>query len=513
MLTVAGAYTDLVTAKSHPSQSAPPSHVPPSGVVTPALVHELERIVDPEFVMSRPEDLLVYEYDATIDRARPQVVVLPDTTEEVSAVVKAARRAEVPVTPRGAGTGISGGALAAVGGIVVALTRMKRVLEVDSANRLAVVEPGVVNLDLSRAVAKYGLYYAPDPSSQRACTIGGNVAENAGGPHTLAQGATTSHVVGLEVVLADGSVVQLGGRTRDVPGYDLTGAFVGSEGTLGITTKVTVRLSRLPESTRTLLAIFNHLDDASNAVSAIIAAGLVPSALEMMDKMIIHAVEQALQCGYPLDAEAVLLIELDGLEETTAEQADEIDDICKGSGAREVRRAVEQADRDLLWAGRKSSLSALGRYFPNFYVLDGVVPRTKLVEVLRDTNAVAARHGLAVANVFHAGDGNLHPNLLFDERVPGATDAVLAAGAEIMRVCVDAGGSITGEHGVGLEKRDFMSWLFSDADLDAMASLKQAFGADECFNPCKAFPTHRGCGEVDAVRTQAVATRMGGAYV
>ena len=300
----------------------------PSGVVTEALLVELRQAVGPRFVLSAPEDLLAYEYDATIERARPQAVVLPETAEQVAAVVKAARRFDVPVIPRGAGTGISGGALAAVGGVVVALTRMKRILEIDAENRIAVVEPGVVNLDLSQAVAKHGLFYAPDPSSQRACTIGGNVAENAGGPHTLANGATTNHVLGLELVLADGTMTWVGGRTRDVPGYDLTGAFVGSEGTLGIATKIVVRLMRTPESTRTLLAIFDRIDDASNAVSAIIAAGILPSALEMMDKMIIHAVEQALHCGYPLDAEAVLLIEVDGLEEATAEESIEISDIC-----------------------------------------------------------------------------------------------------------------------------------------------------------------------------------------
>ncbi len=481
----------------------------PRGAITAALIRELEAAVGKQYVLSTPDELLLYEYDATIDRARPQIVVLPETAEEVAAAVRIARRFDVPVTPRGAGTGISGGALAATGGVVIALTRMRRILEVDSENRIAIVEPGVVNLDLSKSVAKYGLYYAPDPSSQRACTIGGNVAENAGGPHTLALGATTNHVLGLELVLADGTITWVGGRTRDLPGYDLAGAFVGSEGTLGIATKIAVRLMRLPESTRTLLAIFNRLDDASNAVSSIIAAGIVPSALEMMDRMIIHAVEQALHCGYPLDAEAVLLIEVDGLDESTAEQAEDIERICREAGAREVRLAVEQADRDLLWAGRKSSLSALGRYFPNFYVLDGVVPRTRLVEVLRASNAVAEKFGLAVANVFHAGDGNLHPNLLFDERVPGTTEKVLQAGAEIMRLCVDAGGSITGEHGVGLEKRDFMAWLFDDADMAAMSYLKRAFGADERFNPCKAFPTHRGCGEVAAAHVQRTAAAIG----
>jgi glycolate oxidase len=485
------------------------TQAPARGVVTPACVRELQRAVGRERVIATPEELIAFEYDGTIERGVPQAVVFPESTEHVAAAVRVAHRYGVPVIPRGAGTGLSGGAIAAVGGVVVALTRMKRVLEVDPVNRLAVVEPGVVNLDLSRAVAEHGLYYAPDPSSQRACTIGGNVAENAGGPHCLAYGATTNHVLGVEIVLADGEVVWIGGRSRDVPGYDLTGAFVGSEGTLAIATKIIVRLMKLPESTRTLLAIFNSVDDASNAVSAIIAAGILPSALEMMDRNIIAAVEPVLHAGYPLDAEAVLLIEVDGLEEGTSEQADAIHAICESNGAREVRIAVRAADRELLWAGRKSSISALGRLYPNYYVLDGVVPRTRLPEVLRQTYAIAERYGLAVANVFHAGDGNLHPNLLFDERVPGTTAKVLEAGAEIMRLCVDAGGSITGEHGVGLEKRDFVPWIFDDADLAAMARLKTAFGAGELYNPCKAFPTSKGCGEVTSARVQRLASALG----
>jgi glycolate oxidase len=478
-------------------------------VVSGAVIRELERALSREQVISSPEELIAYEYDGTIERGKPQVVVFPQSTEQVAAAVRIAHTHGLPVTPRGAGTGLSGGALAAIGGVVVALTRMKRILEVHAADRIAVVEPGVVNLDLSRAVAGLGLYYAPDPSSQRACTIGGNVAENAGGPHCLAYGATTNHVLGVEVVLADGEVVWLGGWNRDVPGYDLTGAFVGSEGTLAIATKIVVRLMRLPESTRTLLAIFDTVDDASNAVSSIIAAGIVPSALEMMDRNIIAAVEPVIHAGYPLDAEAVLLIEVDGLEESTAEDAAAVDAICRASGAREVRLAVAVADRDRLWAGRKTSISALGRLYPNYYVLDGVVPRTKLVQVLRQTYAIAERYGLAVANVFHAGDGNLHPNLLFDERIEGTKERVLAAGAEMMRACVDAGGSITGEHGVGLEKRDFIGWIFDAGDLATMAHLKTAFKAGERYNPCKAFPTHKGCGEVTQARVLRTAAAIG----
>ena len=480
-------------------------HPRPRGVVTREVVRELERALGRERVISTPEELIAFEYDGTIERGKPEAVVFPETTEQVAAAVRVAHRFDVPVIPRGAGTGLSGGSVAAVGGVVVALTRMKRVLEIDAVNRIAVVQPGVVNLELSRAAAAYGLYYAPDPSSQRACTIGGNVAENAGGPHCLAMGTTTNHVLGCEIVLADGEVVEIGGRTRDVPGYDLVGAFVGSEGTLAIVTTVIVRLSRTPESTRTLLAIFDSVDDASNAVSAIIGAGIVPAALEMMDRNIILAVEPVLHCGYPLDAEAVLLIEVDGLEESTSEQADAVDAICRRNAAREVRIAADAAGRELLWAGRKTSISALGRLYPNYYVLDGVVPRTRLPEVLRETYAISERYGFAVANVFHAGDGNLHPNLLFDEREPGVTARVLEAGAEIMRACVAAGGTITGEHGVGLEKRDFMSWIFSPEDLHAMAGLKAAFDAGENYNPCKAFPTHKGCGEVSQARVQRAA--------
>ena len=482
---------------------------PQTGTVTREVIRALERAVGREHVIATREELIAFEYDGTIERGKPQAVVLPETTQQVSDAVKVAHRFSVPVIPRGAGTGLSGGAVAAVGGVVIALTRMKRIVDVDVLNRIAVVEPGVVNLDLSRAVAPYGLFYAPDPSSQRACTIGGNVAENAGGPHCLALGKTTNHVLGLELVLADGEIVEIGGTSRDVPGYDLTGAFVGSEGTLAIATKITVRLSRIPESTRTLLAIFDRVDDASAAVSSIIGGGMVPSALEMMDRNIIRAVEPVLHAGYPEDAEAVLLIEVDGLEEATIEQATAVDAHCRRNGAREVRMAVDAPGRELLWAGRKSSISALGRLFPNYYVLDGVVPRTKLPAVLAETYAIAERFGLAVANVFHAGDGNLHPNLLFDEREEGATARVLEAGAAIMRACVDAGGSITGEHGVGLEKRDYISWIFNDDDLRAMSLLKRAFKADDRYNPCKAFPTHHGCGEVTQARIERLAAKLG----
>jgi glycolate oxidase len=473
------------------------------------LVRRLERVVGRDGVLWRPEELLAFEYDGTIEKALPQAVVFPADAQQVAEVVRLALEAGQPVVPRGAGTGLSGGSVAALGGVVVALTRMKRILEIDTVNRFAVCEPGVVNLELSKAAEPHGLYYAPDPSSQRACTLGGNVAENAGGPHCLAYGVTTNHVLGLEVVLPDSSIVWLGGKARETPGYDLRGVFIGSEGTLGIVTKIVVRLLRMPEATRTLLAIFDEVDQASEAVSAIISRGILPSALEMMDREIIRAVEPALHVGYPLDAGAVLLIEVDGLREAVAEQAAAVRDVCLAQGAREVREAEEAEERARLWAGRKGSISALGRLAPNYYVLDGVVPRTKLPVVLRKVYATCKRYGFPVANVFHAGDGNLHPNILFDERKPGETARVLELGAEIMRLCVEAGGSITGEHGVGYEKRSFMEWIFSPADLDAMAKVKAAFGSNELYNPCKLFPTGKGCGEVTQARFERAMARAG----
>ncbi|MCH7812092.1 MAG: FAD-binding protein [Chloroflexi bacterium] len=473
------------------------------------VVRRLERAVGRNGVLWRPEEIIAFEYDGTIERAQPQAVVFPTSSEQVSQVVRIALDAGLPVTPRGAGTGLSGGAVAALGGVVVALTRMKRIIEIDTHDRLAIVEPGVVNVDLSKAAAPFDLYYAPDPSSQRVCTLGGNVAENAGGPHCLAYGVTTNHVLGLEVVLPNGEIAWLGGRARQTPGYDLRGVFVGSEGTLGIATKIVLRLLRRPEATHTLLAIFDEVAQASEAVSAIIGHGIVPSALEMIDREVIRAVEPALHVGYPLDAGAVLLIEVDGLRETVAEEAAAIREVCDAAGAREVREAQEAAERERLWAGRKGAIGALGRLAPNYYVLDGVVPRTKLPEVLRKVYETAERYGFPVANVFHAGDGNLHPNILFDSRKPGETARVLEAGAEIMRLCVDAGGTISGEHGIGLEKRSFMDWIFTEEDIAAMAKVKAAFGGSDLYNPCKIFPTGKGCGEVSQANIERVMAQAG----
>jgi len=477
------------------------------------LVRELQAAVGRRWVLHTPEDLLVYEYDATIDRGLPEVVVLPESAEQVAAVVRIARQHGVPVTARGAGTGLSGGAIPCEGGVVVVTARLNRILEVDPDNRLAVVEPGVINLDVSHAVAPHGLYYAPDPSSQKACTIGGNVAENAGGPHCLRYGVTTNHVLGLEIVTAEGDIVWLGGKTPDSPGYDLTGVVVGSEGTLCIVTKVIVRLLHRPPSTITLLAIFDEVDQASEAVSAIIGQGILPAALEMMDRATMEAVEAAVQAGYPPDAGAVLLIEVEGLEEEAHQQADAVRELCQDLGARELRIGFSLEERERLWAGRKGALGALGRLAPSYYILDGVVPRTKLPTVLRGVYEACDRFGFRVANVFHAGDGNLHPNVLFDERVPGATRRVLELGEEIMRLCVDAGGSITGEHGVGYEKRNYMAWIFSPEDLEVMAGLKAAFAAGDGFNPAKIFPSSKGCGEVSSRMKAAIAAVGPEAYV
>jgi glycolate oxidase len=482
-------------------------------VANRTLIRDLRRAVGGKWVLHNPEDLLVYEYDATIERGLPEAVVLPEDADEVAEVVRIARRHGAPVTARGAGTGLSGGAIPCDGGVVIVTSRMNRILELDPENRIAVVEPGVINLHVSNAVAPHGLYYAPDPSSQKACTIGGNVAENAGGPHCLRYGTTTNHVLGLEIVTVEGDLVWLGGKTPDSLGYDLTGLIVGSEGTLCIVTKVILRLMDLPRSTVTLLAIFDEVAQASHAVSAIIGQGMVPAALEMMDRNTMRAVEEAVHAGYPPDAGAVLLIEVDGLEEDTREQAQSVRALCEEMGARELRIGFSAEERERLWAGRKGALGALGRLAPSYHILDGVVPRTKLPAVLRGVYEACDRFGFQVANVFHAGDGNLHPNVMFDERVPGATQRVLELGGVIIRLCVDAGGTITGEHGVGYEKRDYMSWIFSEDDMEVMARVKVAFGTDDAFNPGKIFPSPKGCGEASSRAKAAIARAGPDAYV
>ncbi len=464
------------------------------------LRRELESIVGRGAVLSDPDELLVYESDGlTLFRALADFVVLPTSAEHVAAIVRLANREELPFVARGAGTGLSGGCLPAEGGIVLSLMRMNRVLEIDYDNQLAVVEPGLVNLHLSWAVGPQGYYYAPDPSSQQACTIGGNVANNSGGPHTLKYGVTVNHVLGLEVVMPDGEIVWLGGRTREAQGYDLAGIFVGSEGTFGIATKVVVRLLRKPQAVKTVLAVFDRVEHASAAVSAVIARGLVPAAVEMIDQLTIQAVEDAFDCGYPRDAAAALLVELDGLLPGMELQTARIVEACRDSGAREVRTAQDEAERQRLWKGRKSAFGAYGRVSPAYMVMDGVIPRTKLPYVLGRVNEIVAAHGLRVGNVFHAGDGNLHPNILYDPRIPGEEARVVAAGAAIMKLCAEVGGSISGEHGIGLEKADFMPFIFSVADLDFMQRLKRAFNPTGRCNPGKVFPTRKSCGEAGPV--------------
>jgi len=466
----------------------------------PDLRRQLEAIVGRGGVLSDPAELLVYESDGlTLFRALADFVVFPTSAEQVAEVVRLANREDLPFVARGAGTGLSGGCLPAEGGLVISLMRMNRVLEVDYENQIAVVEPGLVNLHLSWAVGPQGYYYAPDPSSQQACTIGGNIANNSGGPHTLKYGVTVNHVLGLEVVLPDGEIVWLGGRTRETPGYDLPGIFVGSEGTFGIATKIVVRILRKPQAVKTVLAVFDEVAHASAAVSEIIARGLVPAAVEMIDQLTIAAVEDAFGCGYPRDAAAALLVELDGLAAGMEAQAERIVAACRDSGAREVRTARDEAERQLLWKGRKSAFGAYGRVSPAYMVMDGVIPRTKLPYVLDRVNAIVAAHGLRVGNVFHAGDGNLHPNILYDPRRPGEEARVVAAGAEIMKLCAEVGGSISGEHGIGLEKADFMPFIFSAADLRFMQRLKDAFNPEGRCNPGKVFPTRKSCGEAGAV--------------
>ncbi|MSQ25062.1 MAG: FAD-binding protein [Dehalococcoidia bacterium] len=461
-----------------------------------SLVAALQRIVGADAVLHAPDDMVVFEYDASIGKHAPQAVVAPATTAQVAAIVRLANAAGVPIVPRGAGTGLSGGAVAPRGGVVIAMTRMTRILEMDAVNRMAVVEPGVVNYKLSQVAHRYGLHYAPDPSSQKVCTIGGNIAENSGGPHCLAYGVTTNHALGMEVVLPSGEAMWMGGKEQDRPGYDLTGLFVGSEGTIGIATKIVVRLTPNPEAVRTMVAAFPEMEQASGAVSAIIARGIVPAALEMIDAMTITAVRPLMPDATYMDgAAAVLLIEVDGLRESTVEEAALVEAVCREQGATQFVTATRAEERERLWWARKNAFGALGRLAPNYYILDGVVPRTKLTPVLRQVNEIGKRYGFPIANVFHAGDGNLHPCVAFDERIAGQSERVLEAGAEIMQACIDAGGSITGEHGVGLEKKKFMPLIFSADDLAAQEKLKAAFGATELFNPCKVLPSGAGCGD------------------
>jgi glycolate oxidase len=460
----------------------------------PALTEAVEKIVGRRRYLHKPEDLANYEYDGSIDKARPDLVAFPQSTEEVAALVKLSRERGIPITGRGAGTGLSGGAIARAGGIMISFARMNRILEIDLPNERAVVEPGLVNLDLTLAVESDGYFYAPDPSSQRACTIGGNVSENSGGPHTLAYGVTTNHVLGLEVVLPDGSVLNTAGP--DLPGYDLTGLLVGSEGTMALVTKVTVRLMRKPEAVKTILAVFDATEDAGNTVAEITARAITPVAVEMLDGVLLRMVEEATHAGYPLDAAAVLLIELEGLTEAVEEQTDQIREACASCNVREFRVARDAQERDLLWKGRKNAFGAVGRFAPSYYTQDGVVPRTQTCPTLKFIYGVSERYGLTISNIFHAGDGNLHPLILFDHRIPGQLEKVREASDEILKWCISVGGSITGEHGVGMEKNEMMEHQFSSDTLETIARFKSLFDPECRLNPGKVLPTGRGCMEI-----------------
>jgi len=483
-----------------------------ASVLTPAqqseLSQQLRALLGPDAVVDRPDELLVYECDAyTLEKNPPNAVVLPRSTEQISQVVKLCAKLNVPIIPRGAGTSLSGSLLAVTGGVVISLARMNRVLSVDVRNRRALVEAGCVNAWITNAVKSHGLLYAPDPSSQPACTIGGNVAMNSGGPHTLKYGVTTDHVLGFEMVLPDGEVVWLGTTPdggEDVDGYDLRGAAIGCEGMFGVITRVLVRLIRAPQGYKTLLGVFETVDDASQTVSDIIAAGIVPGAMEMMDQLITQAIEAAYKFGFPLDAGAVLIVELDGLAAGLERQAQRVIEICRQNKAREVRVAKSEQERADLWKCRKRAFGAIGRLSPNFLTQDGVVPRSKLPEIMRFIRCCSEKYGLRIPNVFHAGDGNIHPLILYDERDPEQVREAVQAGNDILEKCIALGGSVTGEHGIGVEKMDLMSKQFTKDDLDAMQMLRRVFDPDHRCNPHKMFPGSKRCSDF-APRKQAAA--------
>jgi glycolate oxidase len=456
----------------------------------------IDKLLGPRGYLSLPEDLTLYEYDGSVDKARPDLVVFPRSAEDVAAIVRLSKEHNLPIVGRGAGTGLSGGAIPRAGGIVISFARMNRVLEIDLDNERAVLEPGVVNLEITQAVERQGYFYAPDPSSQKACTIGGNVAENAGGPHTLCYGVTTNHVLGIEAVLPDGTTITTGGKSTDLPGYDLTGLLTGSEGTMALTTKITVRLMRQSEMVKTILAIYDQVDDCADSVAEITARAITPAAIEMLDGVMLRMVEEATHAGYPMDAAAVLLIELEGLKEAVEEQAAQLEASCLKCRAREVRIARSAEERELLWKGRKNAFGAVGRVSPSYYVQDGVVPRTKIAPTLRHIQKVSEKHRLTISNIFHAGDGNMHPIILFNPHNAGELERAKAAGDEILRFCVAEGGSITGEHGVGMEKMELIAEQFSDDSLEMIGRFKNLFDPACRLNPGKMLPTGKGCMEI-----------------
>jgi glycolate oxidase len=461
------------------------------------IIRQFEVILGKSGVVRRKEELLVYECDGlTSYRHRPALVVLPRTTEEVAAIVKICATAKLPFIARGSGTGLSGGALPIDDCVLIVTARMKQILDIDLENQRVTVQPGVINNWVTQAVSGAGFFYAPDPSSQIICSIGGNVAENSGGVHCVKYGVTTNHVLGLKLVLPNGDIVDVGGTVPEMPGYDLTGVFVGSEGTLGIATEITLRIVKTPESIRVLLADFTSVETAAATVSDIISAGIIPGGMEMMDNMSINAVEDVVKTGcYPRDAAAILLVEVDGLEVEAEANTRRIEALCYQNGARSVRVATDAEERLTLWKGRKAAFAAMGKMSPDYYVQDGVIPRTKLEYVLHEIAALGDRYGYNVANVFHAGDGNLHPLILFDNAVPGALEQVEHLGGEILKLCVKVGGSISGEHGIGADKRCYMPEMFTPADLETMQWVRRAIDPQTIANPTKIFPTPRTCGE------------------
>jgi glycolate oxidase len=445
-------------------------------------------------LVTTPEELLVYECDGyTLEKSRPEALVLPQSVDEIVQIVRLCNELEVPFLPRGAGTSLAGGCLPVGGGLVISLARMKRIWEVNLRDRYAVVEPGVVNLALSHHLKPHGYHFAPDPSSQGACTIGGNVATNSGGPHTLKYGVTVNHVLGLELVLPEGEIVRTGGPAEDNPGYDLTGVIVGSEGTFGVVSKIWVRIVRHAEAYRTLLLIFDTVDDATNTISDVIGQGIIPAALEMLDQLMIEAVEAAFHFGFPLDAGAVLIVEVDGIEAGLDEDVARISEVAQHNHVREARQAANEAQRALLWRCRKQAFGAVGRLAPSYCTQDGVVPRTQLPQILREIQRIGAKHGIRIGNVFHAGDGNIHPILLFDERDSSQVKRVLKAGEEILEACLRFGGSITGEHGIGVEKLNLMPKLFGSADMEMMLRVREVFNPHGRCSPGKLLPTAGAC--------------------
>jgi glycolate oxidase len=465
-------------------------------MIPDATLEAIEKVVGGRGYLLRPEDLKLYEYDGGVDKAQPDLVVFPQSTEDVAALVRIANQQSLPIVGRGAGTGLSGGAIPRAGGMVISFARMNRILELDLENERAVLQPGVVNLEITQAVEGQGYFYAPDPSSQRACTIGGNVAENAGGPHTLAYGVTTNHVLGLETVLADGTTLVTGGKSPDLPGYDLTGLLTGSEGTMALTAKVTVRLMRQPEVVKTMLAIYDSVDDCADTVAELTARAITPAAVEMLDGVMLRMVEEDTHAGYPMDAAAVLLIELEGLREAVEEQTGQVEEISKRCRAREVRIARSSEERELLWKGRKNAFGAVGRASPAYYVHDGVVPRSKIAPTLRYIQQISEKYRVTISNIFHAGDGNLHPLILFNHRKPEEVERARAAGEEILKFCIEQGGSITGEHGVGMEKMELIGEQFPDETLEMIGRLKSLFDPACRLNPGKMLPTGKGCMEI-----------------